>query len=95
MVDHVDKELLKRNAKSTLGWIQVQLMKTHAFKRFLQILGVVKSFDRFDQHVINISFHSHAYHLSNQLVHHPLVGSPNIDQVEGHDRIVLNITIII
>lgn len=67
-------------------------MKTHPLKSVPQILGEVNTFDRLDQHVIHICFHCDVYHPCKQLVHHPLVGDINVDQIEGHDSIVIDIT---
>lgn len=54
---------------------------------------MVDAFNLLDQYVIDIGLHGNIYHSCEQLVDHPLVGGPCIDQSKRHNRKVINIIV--
>lgn len=78
-------------SKSNLEGLKANIVHLYPGKSPLQVSSMVDTLPRFHQHVVNISLHCVTQHISRQSVHHPLVSRTDVNKLERHHCVLIDV----
>ena len=90
MMNDIPKEFPYRHPKGTFKGVKLYLESTESLKTFLQVCGMVLSFETLYQHIIYIRFHIFPQLMLEKLVHQSLVSGTCVPQPKRHDLVTVD-----